>query len=491
MKLFVAHKREILFFAALFVLIIYFYGSLLNLYISQDDFFHFRVALTDGSLRQFLNLGTFRPFSERGGIYFYRPIFREYLYHIYYNLFGLSAAPFRITQFIIHFANTVLVFVLLKKLIGKLASYAGTLFFALTAVNIGIFSYLAGGIQVSGMMLFYLPAIIFFYKYLESAKVKFKIVSFALFILALASHELALTLPLVLFGLYFYKHEVNRRVLARALRNIYPLFVFSVIYLYLEVSIIGLPTGEVQYSFSFSPVKLINSYAWYFLWSLGTPEMLLDFVGPGLRLNSNLMRYWGEYYKVIFPTLFLVISFMLISFGTLYRNKKFWLFAFIFIVGILPVVFQPAHRQYYYLEVSLIGMAGIFGLVFEVLSKKKILVAISLVVFLVLTKASTDLSKINYWAITRANIAENLIADVKDKYPRLPKGASIYFTNDPGSPDLGEDWGRSAKQALIVLSGSDALQLAYNDPSLKVYYEDIKKPPEGVELFSLTALIYR
>ena len=491
MKLIARYREELLFFAVLFALVLFFYGSLLNLYISQDDFFHFRVALTDGSLKQFLELGTFRSFSERGGIYFYRPIFREYLYHIYYNLFGLSAAPFRITQFLIHFVNTVFVFILLRKLTSKAASFAGTLFFALVATNIGIISYLAGGIQVSGMMLFYLPGLYFFYKYLESSKVKFKIITFVLFVLALASHELALTFPFVLVGLCLYKFGLSKKIAIRALRDTFALFVISVLFVFLEVTVIGLPTGEAQYGFSLSPGKLINSYVWYFAWALGTPEMLLDFVGPGIRLNPNLMHYWGEYFKAIFPSLFLVLSIMLFSFKTSYKKKQFWLFVFIFIVGVLPVVFQPAHRQYYYLEVSLVGMAGIFGLTFEALKGKKLFAVLFVVVFLVLTKVSTDLSKTNYWAIQRANIAENLITDIKTKYPSLPKGAIVYFTNDPASPDLGLEWGKSAKQASVILSGSDALQLAYHDPSLQVYYEDFGEPPEDAQVFSIQAVIYR
>jgi hypothetical protein len=93
-----------------------------------------------------------------------------------------------------------------------------------------------------------------------------------------------------------------------------------------------------------------------------------------------------------------------------------------------------------------------------------------------------------YWVITRAKIAENLVNDLKQEYPELPRGASLYFENDPEYP-LILGFGNSSTQAYYTLSGENAPQVIYDDFNLKVYYEDLEKPPEGEEVYSITAKI--
>ncbi len=94
-----------------------------------------------------------------------------------------------------------------------------------------------------------------------------------------------------------------------------------------------------------------------------------------------------------------------------------------------------------------------------------------------------------YWAVSRSKISKELISQTFDKYPKLPKGATVYYLNDTKGVYLGADWGHSSKQASIALSGSDALRLFYKDNTLKVYYEDLSKPPDLKSVFSLTAVI--
>lgn len=476
----------------IFVAVLAIHGKLLNLFFSQDDFFHLKISQTDGSIASFLKLLTFRSFEDRGGIYFYRPIFREVLFNLYYRLFGFNPLPFRATQFLIHFQNIALVYLVLSKLTKKVnASLVGALFFGITAAQLGIISYLAGGIQVSGMLMFYLFAILAYTRCLETKKTRFMFITIVLFLLALASHELAITLPAVLVGIYLIKQGLSKKSLIKAIQSVWIMFPIGILYLILEITVIGLPTGEAQYALNFSPVKLLNSYFWYFLWSLGIPEMLVDFVGPGIKLNPVLMRYWGDYYKLIFPLLGASLGLLAIGARKLYKSKIFLFFVFMFVVGIAPVIFQPSHRLYYYLAVSLVGVSGVIALTFDSLTRNKVIAGLFVAALFVLNNVSIHLSQTDYWAISRANAAKSLIADVTSRYPTLPKGASVYFKNDPKSPDLGAEWGKSSKQASIILSGPDALQLVYGDPTLKVYYEDIITPDMSTNVFPITAVIYK
>lgn len=477
-----AKIRKHFFLTATCLLIVLFYGFIATLYFSQDDFFHLRVSQTDGTLKQFLGLFSFKAFSERGGIYFYRPIFREGLFNVFYQLFGFNSLPFRFLQLTIHLINTLLVYKLVKALTKKeTAPLIGSLIFGLSAANVGVLSYLAGGIQASGMTMFLLISTLFFLK-------NKRLYAFIFFVLALASHEIAVSFPAILVGVTAFKEGGGK--ITRVIKWLWPYLVVVGVFLFLQVKVIGLPISETQYGFNFSIARILNSYVWYFAWSLGLPEMLLDFVGPGLKLNPNLMNFWGSYFKFIFPLFISLIFTLVLGVKKEIRNKIFWLFAFWFLVGISPVVFLPLHRSTYYLALSMVGVGGMIGLIFERSLKEKKRVGYLLVfLFISLSLITINLSRKTYWAINRAKIARELIMEVKSNYPSLPKGATLYFLNDPDYPVINEDWGGSAKQAKVVLSGSDALTLLYKDKDLKVLYEGDELKDMGKYIFPVVAKI--
>ena len=276
------------------VLIVLFYGFISSLYFSQDDFFHLRVSQTNGSLKEFLDLFSFRSFSERGGIYFYRPIFREGLFNLFYQTFGFNPVPFRIFQLAIHLVNTLLVYKLFRLLTKKaILPFVAALVFGISAANIGVLSYLAGGIQASGMTLFLLTSAFLFL-------MNRKLSAFLFFVLALGSHELAISYPLILAGLILTKEKLGNKFFTRLAKELWPYILVVGLFLYFQVKVIGLPIAETEYGFSFSISRVLNSYVWYLAWSIGLPEMLLDFIGPGLKLNPNLMAFWGNYFKIIY-----------------------------------------------------------------------------------------------------------------------------------------------------------------------------------------------
>jgi hypothetical protein len=108
----------------------------LSTYFAQDDFFHLKASLTDGSFRSFIRLFGIYRFEERGYA-FYRPIFREGLYNIFYNLFGLNPLPFRILLFSIHFINIYLVYTLINKLLkNQQIAIFSSFFFGIRAANV-------------------------------------------------------------------------------------------------------------------------------------------------------------------------------------------------------------------------------------------------------------------------------------------------------------------------------------------------------------------
>lgn len=495
-------KSAIFFLILTFVLALY-YPAIFT-YFSQDDFFHFKVSQTNGTLGEYLNLFAFHPFDERG-IAFYRPISRELPFNLFYNLFGLNPVPFRVFTFLIHFINIYLVFHLVTKLFGnKYLSFFVSFFFGITAANVATLYYLAGGIQTLLATTFTLSTLIFFHLYLKTVNLKFKLLSFLTFLLGISSHEQAFVIPFLLIGLTFISKSNS---IKKYLFDLLIFFLISCLFLYLELFKIGFSSNELQYRVVFSLKTAINSLFWYSSWALGIPETLIDFVFPGFKLNPTLLRYWSKYYMIIFPSFFLCIFLFLFALFYLFlkRSKVFtdrrFLFHLIwFPLGLIPVLLLPLHKSTHYLTISLPAFWTImFFLIFNFYQEfknkhkhlSKIIVSLFIVSLFTLSATSAILGSTNYWAATRGKLAEKLIKEVTSNYPNLPKGAVVYFKNDPKYPVLTEEWGKSSKQASTILNGSDALQLLYKDPSLKVYYEDIKMPPKlENNIYTLVAKIY-
>lgn len=470
------------------------YHPVLNTYFSQDDFFHFKVSLTDGSIGQFINLFGFYPFSERG-IAFYRPIFREALFNSFYSLFGLNAYPFRIFQFLILFLNSILAYYLIQTIFkNRFLSFFVAFFYAICSAQVSSLYYLAGGIQVLGAATFLLLTLIFALK-----QSKF---SFVTFLFALGSHELAAITPFLISALLFIQHPFKKFL--RKIWIVCPYFFLLLVYLYLEITRIGFSPGEKQYQAVFNVATIFNSYMWYAGWALGLPEMLIDFVYPGLKLNPSLMRYWGNYYLIIFSSflislllLILSIIYLLIKKRKQFLSKNMFFFAFWFLLSLVPVILLPLHKSTQYLETGLVAFWTIIGIIVlqTYQSSKSLIVKISTItlIFSLFTLSATSaiLQRTTYWAAQRGRYAEQLIKQVTTAYPTLPKGSIIYFENDPNYPFVAADWGSSSKQAAFILNHSDALQLIYKDPKIKVFYEDIEKPDSAQKnVYSLKAKIY-
>lgn len=451
----------------------------LTVYFSQDDFFHFKASLTDGSIASFVKLFGFPSFGERG-YGFYRPVSREGFYNLYYSLFGLNVLPFRLFQFFVHFVNITLVYIFIANFFkDKKLAYFVSCFFGLSAVNVGVLYYSAGGIQTSLATLFILLTLIIF-----KLRVRWsRIVSLVTFVLGLASHEIAAVTPILLTGMLFLERgDLGLKSLIKVTRTVWFFYGLLLIYLYLDVVKIGFQQAEVQYKPVFGLKIFANTLVWYLLWGLGVPEMLVDFVGPGAKLNPSLLKHWGDYFILIFPAFFLAVAVLFFSAAKLvikksevFRNKSFWFFILWFPLTISPVALLPQHKFVHYLAPSILGIATVAG--YLLLKTNKRLLSLFVLCMLILNISSIKLAWSTYWAVTRGKSAGRLLRDIKEVYPSLPKGAVVYIKNDLGYPYIAKDWGGTSKQTKFILNNQDALQLAYGDFTLKTFYEDDSNAP--------------
>ncbi|MEK7550203.1 MAG: hypothetical protein AAB535_00245 [Patescibacteria group bacterium] len=471
-------------FILIYSIVIFLYYPVLFTYFSHDDFFHFKVSITDRGLGEIIKLFEFYPFDSRG-IAFYRPIFREFLYNNFYYLFGLNPLPFRVFQFLIHFVNIYLVFRLVQKIYkNKIVSFFTSFFFGICTANVASFYYLAGGIQVQGATMFILSTLILFEKY--------PVLSFITFLGAISSHELAATVPILLIGLILIKHKFKDGL--KQIWILWPYFIVVGIYLYINLKIIGYSTSETQYSPVLNPKTTINTLAWYGGWALGLPETLIDFVGPGFKLNPSLMRFWGNYYKIIFPSFFasatLIVFYLIqsaLSKSRIFKDKRFWFFIIWFLIILLPVLFLPQHKSTYYLYPALPAFWAVLGIISYKMSR--ILFVILVISLVSLSTSSAILGRSTYWASSRGKLAEKIINSVKLKYPTLPVGSGVYFINDSTYPFVAQDWKGTSKQASYALNGEDGLQLVYKDKLLRVFYEDSGGIPDEFPIDKIKPIV--
>ena len=463
-----------LFFAFLLVLVLF--GSVLGTFFSGDDFFHFKVA-NESLSRGIVYTFGFHPFAERS-IAFYRPLSREILYGVYYRLFGLNHQPIRVFQFLILFANMTLAYFLIRKIFkDQNLAFLTALFVGISAANIGILYYLAGGIQILMASTFFLLTLILFIN-------NHRTMAYFAFLAAIFSHELAhAAAPLIFLLEAFVLGKPTKSSVIASL----PFFATSLAFIYLEFRVIGFSGGEIQYQPSFEVKSVINTLSWYLAWAFGLPEMLIDFVRPGLKLDPHLLKFWGGNFAVIFSSFFVSLVLLLYSAAHLLFkrsrqifDRKFLFLLIWFPLGIFPLLFLPLHKSTYYLAVSLPAFWGaIFFLAKNSLSYLSF--AILIAALTVLSVSSVQIGKETYWASQRGRFAERILFGLKQQYPTLPEGAVVYFKNDPNYPFIAEDWGGSSKQAFFILSGDNAAQLLYKDNSIRSYYEDLGSLPEEVD----------
>jgi len=453
----------------IFVCTLLFYGPALTTYFSQDDFFHFKVSQTDGTLNGFLNLFGFHPFEERK-IAFYRPITREVPFYLSYSLFGLNHIPLRILSFLLVFGNIYITYLLIAKLFNnKTIGWWSAFFVGISSVNTASLYYLAGGIETIGATFFILLCLLLFEKHQKW--------SFVAFLLALGSEEQAAVLPLLLSGLLFLNHP-PMVAFKKTITILWPHILIVVAFALADYFLIGFSKGETQYHLNFSIKRLLNTLSWYTAWTFGLPEMLIDFVLPGLKLKPALLRYWPHYYKPILLGFFVCVATLSVLTvkslkSTILKNKALWLLLIWFVAGLLPVLFLPQHKSTHYLYPVLPAFWG--AVTFIVLNSKRFTLLTSLFVggVVLLNMASAIAGRELYWAASRGKVAEKLITRVSNEYPALPTGSAIYFKNDPSYPFVAEEWGGTSKQAAFVLNNEDALKLFYKDPTIRVFYEDL------------------
>lgn len=423
-------------------------------------------------------------FISRGeGQSFYRPLSRETYNLLMYKLFGLNALAYHLMNLLLIILNLFLLAFVIKKITSKnLAMFFSVLIFIISAIH-SIEIYYLASIQTLISTFFALISILFFTNYIIKTNINYFLASILFYSLALFSHESAIILPGILFVIYYFlKREYKKLFLLMM-----PFAMVGLLFFLSTSSITNLPSQEV-YKPAFQSNKMFNTLGWYILWSFGMPEMLVDFVGPQLAIKSEFTRWYGYYAKVVFPLLFSIVSLLfliILSLKKIIFTRLLIISISSFFISISPFLFFPQHKFVYYLSFSSIWFSAAVGSIVATGWRQgivyKFFTLLIILFFFTISYQTMKLNTITYWAAKRAAAAKVILQDLKRFHPEVDTNTIFYIVDDPNYPDIGSEWGTSSKQAFYILSGSDALKLLYNDPTIETYYQWIGGLPESID----------
>lgn len=464
-------------FVIFLISFILYYPSLFVFY-TNDDFFLLKIA----RISKFVEfLGFFNLLRGPEGLGMYRPLTTQVFYSLAWR-FNLNPIPLHIISFITFFLVIYLVYFLTKEITkSNKASIISAFLYATSATHFGHLYYL-GAYQELGVTLFLLISIILFIKFIKEKKLISYLLSFAAFILSLLSKETAVVLPFILIFTNLFL--VFSRYISLSFRRLavllLPYFLVLLVYFYFRFFHYGFATGD-SYLWSFSPVKMLNTLLWYSLWSYNLPEMLVDFVGPGIKFNLNLLKFWS---REIIPIFILFVFQLGLTLGLIIkkyklrnlktsRNSSFVaLFSLSwFVIALVPVLFLPIHKFTFYLTLPLIGVVIFISYLFVNLKVSNIWISIFIGAWVLCSFLALSLTKETHW-ITQGEATARTAYNYFQDNRKILEGKTVLFYDTEEDKDL--PWSPTLVLR-TTLSDKNFFEVYYNN-RIKPLYNQLDEP---------------
>ena len=337
-----------------------FFNSLFGLPIWDDNVYIF----SNQSLSNFNFFYLFGQNVYNVGQY-YRPLTAAY-FSFLLNLFGNTYFFYHLIQLLMHIANTVLVFIFLKKLLKKEFAFFAALLFLVHPFQVESVAWISGSI-VPFSFLFGISGLLL----LTRKKLTYKALSLSafLFLLSILSRET---------GIFFVALAVFYKLLFRkdgTLRVFIYGVVLSVVYLLIRLSF-HITSLSANYPYPIDRLdfaqRLINIplITLYYVRNLFIPDALATDQQWVVR-SINLPYFF-------IPLIFDFVFFALIAAAGffIYRKaeeniKKYFFFLIWFLLGfgilfqIVPLDMTVADRWMYFPLVGLLGILGLFAQTFS------------------------------------------------------------------------------------------------------------------------------
>lgn len=453
-----------LFFSA--ILLIITYHRLPQTFFQQDEWQYFGSSIYALSTPHPI-LYTILPFQ--GQLTHFFP-FATLLFLSEYILFKTHFTPYVLFGLIIHLANSIVLYKIVKKISKKkIIALASSWLFLINSISHQPVTWIAAGIGTLPATLLLLISILGFIYYLESNKKKYFLMSVAFLIGSILFKEVVLFVLIFisaywLFHSLIYKGSINRKLLASFLSIGLFYFLLRLAFIFFQIRS---PQPEIGEAGTSSTTASIAVYVFRAITiSLrGLPQLLFPekFL---LAISDNLVRVAYPQYVavdgVVNPYISQAIVFDLacyfltvvicvivyILLRNFIKEKRFPLvntivFGFLLAsTSLLPFIFIPGRAGYFSIfepRNLYIGVMGASILVVLLLyqavnylskTEKKygylmMIFLIPLFLFHIMT-IRNNLQKLEHIA----DVRKSLLNSIKDRYSKLPQTVVFYTTSD-------------------------------------------------------------
>lgn len=307
---------------------------LLKYFFAQDDFILMNTAVRDGlrSVTDFFSQtpGHFRPLTK--GVYF----------GVMYRIFGLNPVPFHAVSIILHVANMILFFLLMRRVrVSVSSALVSSTLFALSVAFFHIVAWISCVQQLLGQC-FMLAALIWGIDYVRGGVARDKWLSVAAYVLALLCVEQTFGVPAILL-LYVYLSPGAERARPAFRKTVDQLSMhLGIMILYLVfIGVWKRAPSTGDYAFSYGVNVLVN-FTTYVGWTLHFAAVLPTRMATGsvvwsishfmlaLLVVYHVAR--GRWREVVFGLFYFVVT---ISPTLFLANHTFYLHTYIPAFGVL------------------------------------------------------------------------------------------------------------------------------------------------------------
>lgn len=332
-------------------------------------------------------------------------------YAIEYKLVGAHASLYHLNNIILHIINTILVFVLIRKISPKniIVAIITTALFAVHPMHVESVAWVAGRKDVL-FTFFFLFSLITYTNYLKSEKLLQLILTGIFFVMSCFSKSAAVILPLVMLLFDYYS---NRKFTWKILFEKIPFFAISLIF-----GILALNSQKAAIPIT----NVIPVLDRIFIVS----NSLITYICKAF-LPINLSAFYpypiesGNTLPVIYYLSILFVGFILFFIWYSRRWGKDVVFGFLFFLVTIILVLQivsvgNATMADRYTYIPYIGIFFIIGKLFEYFYTKANIYYKNYFV-IVLTLGFIIFSTISYGRVKIWENYETLFSDVMKKYP--------------------------------------------------------------------------
>jgi len=404
-----------------------------------------------------------------------------------------NAQPYHLTNVLLHAFNTVFVFLFVQRLLKghQLAAMITALLFAIHPMHVESVAWASERKDVLHVF-FYLLALLQYLKYIETNQsTKHLIFTMLLFVCACLSKAQAVTLPLVLVLIDYYR---GRKFNAKVITEKAPFFVVSLLFGIL--AIYAQSSGNA--------VSSANIPTWHrpFTGSMALLTYLFKLVIPTGLCAIHPYPYGKNIPAYFYPSLVGLLGYLYAIYYCFKNDKKIWCLGLTFFIATIFPVLQFITvgialwaERYTYLPY--VGLFLIIGYYFDDIYNNKThkfrtpamgLMGLALVGCLLLTW-----NRISYWKNSKT-----LWTQVIEKHPKVVSSyvnLSLYLSDNQEYQEcirIANDGIKLApdKAKLYSNKGFCEHKLSKNKEAIQTLRKGISLDPEKQDLYFMTGLAY-